>query len=310
VTVVGSTTKQAGSSSLDDCICPKSTFKKVESLEYPTCVEVPKGVNEAIDALEKSNLFLEKGFYRVFSDTLEILQCEMESACNGGEVTGDNLCEAGHTGKLCSVCEDNYATVGIGPMKSGEECEGSKTATLSVFGIALVGVFVAFLIIAYKEYNTDLEEGETIDQRRERGSSAAERVVEKAKKAKSAMAKIGPVVKILVSYSQIVYNFSSIFDMRFPPMFSWITGIFGALASLDFINFMPLDCVFASNYDQKMVVYTGLPVAFAALIGLVLLKLRSSKEDNHVHFSNWFFRLFLLATFAVLPSATLRISSK
>jgi len=105
--VVGSTTKQAGSSSLDDCICPKSTFKKVGGLEYPTCVDVPKGVNETIDALEKSNLFLEKGFYRVSNETLEILQCEMASACIGGEVVGEDLCEDGHTGKLCSVYEDN-----------------------------------------------------------------------------------------------------------------------------------------------------------------------------------------------------------
>jgi len=55
-------------------------------------------------------------------------------------------------------------------MKFCEECEGSKAVTLAVFGIALVGAFVAFFIVAYKEYNSDLEEGKKADQRRERGS--------------------------------------------------------------------------------------------------------------------------------------------
>ena len=93
-------------------------------------------------------------------------------------------------------------------------------------------------------------------------------------------------------------------------MFSWLTGVFGALANLDLVNFMPLDCIFRSNYDQKMLAYTGLPVAAAVLFGVVLLKLRSSTQENHIHFSNWLFRVILLGTFAVLPSATLKISSK
>ena len=170
-------------------------------MAYPTCVDVPKGVSVSVDALEKSNLFLEKGFYRVSNDTLEILQCEMASACDGGEVAGEELCLDGHTGKMCSVCEENYATVGIGPMKTCEECEGSKTATLAIFSVIIAAAFVAFIIVAYKEYNKDLEKSENADNLRERGSSAAKRAVKKAKNAKSAMAKIGPVVKILVSYS-------------------------------------------------------------------------------------------------------------
>ena len=111
------------------------------------------------------------------------------------------------------------------------------------------------------------------------------------------------------SYSQIVCNFSSIFDIKFPPMFGWLTGVFGALANLDLINFMPLDCIFRSSFDQKMLVYTGLPIALAVLLCLVLFVLRSSKEEHHIHFSNWLFRILLLGTFAVLPSATLKISS-
>jgi len=67
--------------------------------------------------------------------------------------------------------------------------------------------------------------------------------------------------------------------------------------------------VFASNYDQKMLFYTGFPVAVAVLFGIVLAKLRNSTQENHIHFSNWLFRILLLGTFAVLPSATLKISS-
>jgi len=195
-------------------------------------------------------------------------------------------------------------------MKSCVECEGSKTTTLVVFGAIIFAALAAFLFIAHKEYTRDLEKSDESDLFRERSSSAAKRAFVKLKKAKSVA---GPVFKILISYSQTICNFSSIFDIKFPPMFSWLTSVFGALANLDLINFMPLDCVFKSNYNHRMLVYTGSPIITAALIWLVMLQLRarSGKErnENHIHFSNWLFRIFLLGTFFVLPSATLKISS-
>ena len=304
--VIGSTTGQKGSSEVSSCICPKSKYKKVADVKYPTCVDVPEGVSVSIDGMDRYNLHLEKGFFRVSNESLEVLPCENTASCEGGYATGNALCKRGSTGKLCSVCDKNFATVGIGPMKQCVECEGSKTATLAAFGTFISVCLLVIVYFFYREYNRDIAESESL---RDSTLAATNMAMKKSKQAKKFMAKAGPVIKILIAYSQIVSNFGSSFDIKFPPMFNWLMGIFSAIANLDFINFMPLDCIFRSNYDQKMFAYTGFPVAVGVLIWILLLLLSKSEKQHHIHFSNWLFSIYLLGTFAVLPSATLKIAS-
>jgi len=241
--VVGSVTEEAGSKSVEDCVCPEKKYKRVEDVDYPTCIDVPKGVSVEVSGMDRFTLVLEKGFYRVSESLLEILQCERD-ACAGGDVSGEEICEEGSGGKLCSVCESGYATVGIGPMKSCVACEGDKTATLAVFGGGGILVLIFAVWKAWKAYKGGVTELERGNEARERSLSAAKKAAKKVKKAKKTMSKIGPVVKIVMSYGQIISCFGSVFDVRFPPMFSGLTGIFGALANLNFIDFMPIDCVF------------------------------------------------------------------
>ena len=142
--------------------------------------------------------------------------------------------------------------------------------------------------------------------------STANRTYERVQKAL-------PVLKILVAYFQIVSNFSFVFDMKFPPFFTKLMGIFEPLANLDFVKFVPLECIFRSNFDHKMMVKTALPVMIGGimLLGHYLLKTINPTEeekktaayDRRVKFRNWIFGTFLLGTFAVLPSVTLTIAS-
>ena len=124
----------------------------------------------------------------------------MESACDGGEVAGDDICVEGHTGKLCSVCEDNYAAVGIGPMKSCVECEGSKTAMLKIFGCVVTIAILAFLCVVVKEFLRDAEKSKEAERLSEKNAAAAKGLVGKIKKAQGAIAKMGPFFKVLISY--------------------------------------------------------------------------------------------------------------
>jgi len=144
-------------------------------------------------------------------------------------------------------------------------------------------------------------------------------IQEKATKTYSKLQKALPVFKILIAYSQIVSNFSFVFDMEFPPMFTSLMSIMEPISNLDFVNFVPLDCIFRSNFDQKMLAQVYLPViiGFLMLTAYSQLKKRGTSEEEkaspeyrqRASFRNWIFGTFLLGTFAVLPSATLKISS-
>ena len=301
--VIGSTTATTGSTSVNDCICPMGTYKMVEGIPYRECVNIPEGVNSTTTGMNRSNLFLQKGFYRVFEESLDILPCETTSACDGGRSTGDGLCSEGYTGKLCSVCKDNYATTGVGLTKECVLCTGSETVTFVLFWLFILGVVVGVLYYMYQQYQSETEERVSL---REEDKTP---MMIHFEKAKNFIAAISPVAKILISYSQIISSFSFVFDIKYPPLFSSLEKFFGSLANLDFIGFMPLDCIFKSNYDQQMLVYTLFPVILGVLILVASHTLGRSKFDHLVNFSNRLFSIFLLGTFTMLPSATLKIAS-
>ena len=144
-------------------------------------------------------------------------------------------------------------------------------------------------------------------------------IQEKATKTYSKLQKALPVFKILIAYSQIVSNFSFVFDMEFPPMFTSLMSIMEPISNLDFVNFVPLDCIFRSNFDQKMLAQVYLPViiGFLMLTAYSQLKKRGTSEEEKVRLMPHNFTLFFFSltqqkynrrhhqsTDSELPSAT------
>ena len=115
-----------------------------------------------------------------------------------------------------------------------------------------------------------------------------------------------PALKIITSYTQIVTNFSFVFEIKFPPVFSSMMDIVGSIVNVDIINFMPLDCVVVSNFHSKLVGYTLTPLFLGGIMLAFYWKLGKSGEEWSKH-RNWIFSMFLLGTFYVLPSETLKI---
>jgi len=324
--VIGSTTVAAGTNSKSGCICPATKYKSQKTNDGNfKCIDTPSGVNSTFVGLNLTNLALEPGFYRVSRQSTDILECQNAITCAGGRGVGEHLCAEGAGGKLCSVCDDGYAqSIGLGEEKTCVKCATATIIVLSLIFALILLFFSVYIWRAFHEGGTELDEdeneneGDTPPARNSRMFSV-ESMKSTANRTYERFQKALPVIKILVAYFQIVSNFSFVFDMKFPPFFTNLMGIFEPLANLDIIKFVPLECIFRSNFDHKMVVQTALPVMIGGIMLLrhYLLKpinptekeKKTAAYNKRVKFRNWIFGTFLLGTFAVLPSVTLTIAS-
>jgi len=162
--VIGSITERSGTTSKHNCICPQNKYKEIQPDKTTfKCVDIPLGVNTTFLGLNRTNLFLQPGFYRVTKSSTEIMSCPNEDACVGGSGVGDGLCAEGTTGKLCSVCEVNYASFGVGETKTCVKCEGSATATIVIMvTIIAIVLFLSFnhIVREYRGLNTHMNDSE------------------------------------------------------------------------------------------------------------------------------------------------------
>lgn len=65
--------------------------------EEPVCEDLPTGVKALSSGTTVSNLYLEKGYYRVSAESRSIPECYNEDACVGGDTVGQ-YCAPGYQG--------------------------------------------------------------------------------------------------------------------------------------------------------------------------------------------------------------------
>jgi hypothetical protein len=131
--LIGSITLKNGTTSASGCICPAGEYVDFgENL----CGKVPEGVNENVEAMTVKNLQVEKGYWRTNSSSSEVLQCLAPEHCVGGS-DPDTQCNEGHTGPLCAVCEDGYASTGSGLFLKCSTCDGGDANTTIAVGFGI-----------------------------------------------------------------------------------------------------------------------------------------------------------------------------
>ena len=104
-----------------------------------TCEAVFEGVEEN-PGMNVKNMTLKAGFWRTSYNSTEVLACLREEHCLGGS----NLelqCAIGHTGPLCAVCEEGYASAGTGANMKCVVCDGDATASILVYVSIFISVF-------------------------------------------------------------------------------------------------------------------------------------------------------------------------
>ena len=71
------------------------------------CVSCPDGAVCLEPGATLANIELEEGWYRFSQTSTDIYSCP-NSNCEGGNITGIELCSEASTGHLCSTCKPNY----------------------------------------------------------------------------------------------------------------------------------------------------------------------------------------------------------
>lgn len=78
-----------------ECVTSVATVENEQRV--PSCIEAPEHTTTLEAGGTVASLVLDKGFYRVSSKSLSILECFNEDACVGGSVAG-KYCAEGYTG--------------------------------------------------------------------------------------------------------------------------------------------------------------------------------------------------------------------
>ncbi|GMI52694.1 hypothetical protein TeGR_g10722, partial [Tetraparma gracilis] len=276
--------------SADSCIC-STGFVLFER----ECVECPEGTECAAPGVNVLTLPLEVGYWRASNESMEVLQCGEVEACTpvvcedrneeieeetGGAVEdcsyyevwceddspmvnsatypypegwlathcaktcglceegggGGEMCAENHVGPLCELCEDGYAAM----QGTCVECEGGGSAA------ALAGVFVVLALTAALAAWFVRRNGAKVKKWTHGSGMAA--------------------VKAVLAYSQILGSLSVTMLVDFGPAFSGLTQLLAA-SNLDFVSFLPLDCVAPMDHHARLLGYTlGMLVLDAVLL--------------------------------------------
>ena len=225
----GSTTRSEGSTSVRDCLCEPGEL----DLGSKTCETAFDGVEEELEGMTVKNMTLMAGYWRTSANSTEVLACLSKTHCRGGSDV-QKQCAVGHTGPLCAVCQEGYASAGTGANMECVVCDGSAATSIlvylgiffSVVGAAVAGSCCCGRRKRRKRGEEDGEDGEdgvdggesmeeggfsvatsssTVRSTKSKKSKhiRANKYANKADSVMSAAQNSGPIMKMILSYLQI-----------------------------------------------------------------------------------------------------------
>lgn len=332
--VTGSTTMTVGSVSKTSCVCPAGEymrnsekswlemhgFKSDEDEEDRKqknnlyCRKIPpEGVNKTMPAMNVFNLAISPGYWRDSNHSEDVRFCSPNStAC-----LGDDNCAEGHTGPYCAVCIDGYSV--LGSSANGDlscvPCSGDISRTINIvvsFFCVMMLVIIAFCFWRYRRGSlVDESMAASADFSSASGAfETIERKINAAEVVWEALRKLGIPLKILMAYAQIAAGFSFNFRLKFPASFSSIMKVF-SFANFDFLSLAPLGCAVPISYHLILLCYTLGPllvsVFLVTLYKILSLKKYSSADQKKNDFKNTVFYSFLLFTFFILPTVSMKV---
>ena len=295
-----------------ECVSQPGFYKSPTADE---AISVPEGVSANSSAMTLYTLELLEGYYRTTSNSTQILPCLNEAHCAGGS-DPSSYCADGHEGPLCAVCASGFAAIGAGEAMACYECTANTSAFVIIGIVAMILVILVPCYIMFKRKRSKGEELELeVEGNEEREETTEPPPLTRRKKAalKDAAAerlkKAKPITKIVFAYFQVVGGLGSLFGIEFPPYYKKVTSFLGGLVSLDFISILPLGCMAPTDFYNALLVYTLLPILISAvLIGYYIFLSRRS-DDKAISRRIKVFETFLVLTFLVLPTVSVKIFS-
>ena len=186
-------------------------------------------------------LTVKRGYWRTSHNSTVIASCPTPEFCAGGNKSDSSICEVGHEGPFCMVCQRDYYPGVIG------NCIACTEGTLGkylVIGTLLGSVAVVTgLTVYFKPYKWITSTG----WRRIRNLS-----------------------KILFVFVQIMTSVPSVFDVLFPSPFKEVMDYL-ALPALDIDVASFLGCIQVTTYYSQTLAATLFPISLIVLIFMVYI---------------------------------------
>ncbi|CAM9484360.1 unnamed protein product [Ascophyllum nodosum] len=273
-----------------DPLCGAHTGIDVDETTVPVCELVPDGVNTGNSGMTLETLDLMPGFFRTSKQSKEVLECHRKDACLGGPTVA-LYCAEGYTGPYCASCDEGY---GSGFQYTCHSCQESDKRAAIGGAVALLAIvmFVAALVVAYLVGVVDQPNFERSGKWERRASNFRDGLVRVIPL---------PAVKIVAVSWQIITQFSSVVNVRYPPVYERF------LAALSVVNlnleFIPsLSCVVKTSFYARLLLATIPPMAVLGVLAITyrVAMLRNSHSIHakrlarNKHLSAGLFLLFIV----------------
>lgn len=312
-------------------VCPPGSFSlQADAYTCSDCLGMT-GVKECYS----NQLDLDPGYWRRYPTNEEVMACDSDVGCIGGNLTGDGVCALGYTGPLCSVCAEGYFSVsGLCVACAGSVMTPTLIAYICVFLVmlsaAIVAVYIYFRYFRL-HFESQLAGRYSFGDRPSERISAAGSLHMKpndepvpplvtlcVKWLKRNFARLASQMKIIVSTYQVITSASTVLDVTMPTSFTNFADVADFL-NLNLSGALPFACSGSYSFIDHLFITTLAPVAISLLIlvGFVFewTRARIRIQNNHNRrrgakrrkfnqLFNKYFKYFLYLAYMVLPSVS------
>jgi len=195
------------------------------------------------------------------------MKCPLEGACLGAAFIGNNSCNPGYAGQLCSKCD-------VGYYQSSNQCVactigGMSTqviVTVIVLAVILVGLLLYAIAKAVKlrdyAFLNSVISGSFVNM----SKVEADKDDDSKAKVKS-RAKTVTRLKIIMTTFQVISHCPSNLNIQYPAAFSVVLSLVSVL-KLDFFSILPVSCFVKVTYIDLMLATTLLPIFVISIMAL------------------------------------------
>jgi len=305
-----------------ECLCDVSYAGKFvnttgnNGLNYTMtlCFSCPTGAVCEIRGQAWDEMAALKGWWKT-SD--RFYRCLMKAHCEGGASGTDEQCGPNRIGVLCNYCKPGYTTGLLGGCQECPETGGSVVYFLLVV-LAVVVVMVIQMIIVLRSGHElrQVSKQDKINKRRKNMGYIIDELddfsAEAVRRHQGMLTVFGPPppkpgfvykLKIALSFAQIVTSVTGGLEVQFPENFKTVVTWLNP-ANMDIMQMSSVGCVTTTDYYDKLLLMTLLPICVAGLPLLYLLaKYSRATADPHARASarKKFWKLFLFGVFLVYP---------
>jgi len=217
------------------CICSEGSYNTI-NLTYIQC-DTCSSEYICEKGSDISSLKLKQNYWRHNEFTIKTYKCKNRFACKGGLINGtsDTLCNEGHKGPICDICEKGWAKDDGVCLKCPENV--GRTMSLTILIPLICILLIIFLIKTANPSNNKKEE-------------------------------VNGVVKIFMNYAQ-VFSLASSFQINWPSLVRYFFERAKEFSSPR-VSFYSSDCAIGWDYYDKLTVYLALPLVYILMVTFVI----------------------------------------